>query len=199
MTITATDVKELRDKTGVGMMQCKQALTEAGGDIERAVEILREKGLATARKKASRSASQGLIASYIHMDKIGVLVEINCETDFVAKTDDFRQLAKDIAMHIAATNPSYLSPEEVPDDVIEKEKEIFRAQITGKKEAIVEKILEGKLRKYYDENCLTEQVFVKDPDGKLKVKDLVTEKIAKLGENILIRRYARFELGAAQG
>jgi elongation factor Ts len=197
--VTATMVKELREKTGVGMMQCKKALSDSGGDMERAVEILREKGLATAQKKAGRSASQGLIDSYIHMDKLGVLVEINCETDFVAKTDDFRALIKDIAMHIAAANPTYLNPEEVPSEVITKEKEIFKAQITGKKpDNIIEQILEGKLKKFYEENCLTEQVFVKDPDGKMKIKDLITEKVAKLGENIIIRRFARFALGEAQ-
>ncbi len=197
--VTATMVKELREKTGVGMMQCKQALSECGGDMERAVEILREKGLASAQKKAGRSASQGLISSYIHMDKIGVLVEVNCETDFVAKTEDFRELVKDIAMHIAAANPSYLNSEEVPDAVIQKEREIARAQITGKKpENIIEQILEGKLNKFYEENCLTEQVFVKDTEGKQKIKDLITGKVAKLGENIVIRRFARFALGEAQ-
>jgi elongation factor Ts len=197
--ITATMVKELREKTGVGMMQCKKALADSGGDMERAIEILREKGLASAQQKAGRTASQGLIDSYIHMDKLGVLVELNCETDFVAKTDDFKTLIKDIAMHIAATNPMYLSPEEVPTEVIEKEKEIFRAQITGKKpDNIIEQILEGKLKKFYEESCLTEQVFVKDPDGKMKIKDLITEKVAKLGENIVIRRFARFALGEAQ-
>jgi elongation factor Ts len=197
--ITATMVKELREKTGVGMMQCKKALADSGGDMERAVEILREKGLASAQKKAGRTASQGLIDSYIHMDKLGVLVELNCETDFVAKTDDFRALIKDIAMHIAATNPMYLNPEQVPTEVIEKEKDIFRAQITGKKpENIIEQILEGKLKKFYEENCLTEQVFVKDPDGKMKIKDLITEKVAKLGENIVIRRFGRFALGETE-
>jgi elongation factor Ts len=197
--VTATMVKELREKTGVGMMQCKKALADSGGDMERAVEILREKGLATAQKKSGRAASQGLIDSYIHMDKLGVLVELNCETDFVAKTEDFRTLIKDIAMHVAAANPTYLSPENVPTEVIAKEKDIFKAQITGKKpENIIEQILEGKLNKFYEENCLTEQVFVKDPDGKMKIKDLITEKVAKLGENIVIRRFARFALGEAQ-
>lgn len=197
--VTATMVKDLREKTGVGMMQCKQALAESGGDMDRAVEILREKGLASAQKKASRSASQGLIASYIHMDKLGVLVEVNCETDFVAKTEDFRELAKDVSMHIAAANPTYLNPEDVPDEVIQKEREIARAQITGKKpENIVEQILEGKLKKFFEDTCLTEQVFVKDPEGKQKIKDLITGKVAKLGENIVIRRFARFALGETQ-
>lgn len=197
--VIATMVKELREKTGVGMMQCKKALVESGGDMERAVEILREKGLASAQKRMGRSALQGLIASYIHMDKLGVMVEVNCETDFVAKTEDFKELAKDIAMHIAAANPTYLGPEDVPDSVIEKEKDIFKVQITGDKpEKIVEQILEGKLRKFYDENCLTEQVFVKDPDGKKKIKDIIAGKVAKLGENIVIKRFARFGLGETQ-
>jgi elongation factor Ts len=193
--ITAGMVKELRDKTGAGMMECKKALAEAGGELERAVDLLRQKGLAKAASKAGRSASQGLIASYIHMDKLGVMVEVNCETDFVARTDDFKGLAKDIAMHIAASNPQYVTPEEVPGDVLEREKGIYRAQITGKPEAVAEKILEGKLNKFYEEACLTEQAFVKDPDGKRKVKEVVTEAVAKLGENIVIRRFVRFQLG----
>jgi elongation factor Ts len=188
-------VKELREKTGVGMMQCKKALTESGGDMERAVDILRERGLAGAQKKAGRTASEGVIASYIHMDKLGVLIELNCETDFVAKTEDFRALAKDIAMHIAAANPPYLSREDVPQDVIEKEKNIYRSQVSGKPAHIVEKILEGKLEKFYEEACLLDQVFVKDPEQKQKVRDLITGKVAKLGENIVLRRFARFQLG----
>jgi elongation factor Ts len=178
-------------------MQCKKALMDSGGDMERAVEILREKGLASAQKKAGRTASEGIIASYIHMDKLGVLIELNCETDFVAKTEDFRALAKDIAMHIAASNPPYLSREDVPQDVIDKEKAIYRSQVEGKPEHIVEKILEGKLDKFFEEACLLEQVFVKDPEQKQKVKDLITEKVAKLGENIVLRRFARFQLGEA--
>lgn len=193
--ITAGMVKELRDITGTGMMDCKKALAEAQGDMEKAVDILKQKGLAKAAKKAGREASQGVIASYIHMDKLGVMMEINCETDFVAKTDDFRNFAKDIAMHVAASNPLYVTPGDVPEEIMNKEKEIYRAQITGKPENVVEKILEGKMNKYYEEVCLTEQVFVKDPDGKKKVKDVVTEMIAKLGENILIRRFVRFQLG----
>lgn len=193
--ISAATVKELRESTGVGMMECKKALTEAGGDIEKATQLLRERGLATAAKKAGRETGQGLIATYIHMDKLGVMVEINCETDFVAKTDDFKTLCKDIAMHIAASNPTYIVPEDVPEDVIEKEKEIYRAQVTGKPDNIVEKIVEGKMSKFYSENCLMEQVFVKDPDGKQKVTDLVTEAISRIGENIRIRRFARFQLG----
>lgn len=193
--ISAAMVKELREKTGVGMMQCKKALTDSGGDMERAVEILREKGLASAQKKAGRTASEGVIASYIHMDKLGVLIELNCETDFVAKTEDFRALAKDIAMHIAAANPPYLSREDVPEDVIEKEKNIYRSQVSGKPAHIVDKILEGKLEKFYEEVCLLEQVFVKDPEQKQKIRDLITGKVAKLGENIVLKRFARFQLG----
>ncbi|HEX8947793.1 MAG TPA: translation elongation factor Ts [Dissulfurispiraceae bacterium] len=195
MTITAEMVKDLREKTGAGLMDCKRALSDSGGNMEKAVDLLRQKGLATAAKKSSRSASEGLIGSYIHMDKLGVLVEVNCETDFVARTDDFRGLVKDIAMHIAAANPAYVSRENVPQDVIEREKDIYRAQVTGKAPQIVEKILEGKLEKFYGDTCLLDQVFIKDPDGKQKIKDLITEKIAKLGENILVRRFARFQLG----
>lgn len=196
--ITASMVKELREKTGSGMMECKKALSEAGGNMDKAVEILRQKGLASAQKRAGRTASEGLIASYVHMGKLGVLVEVNCETDFVARTDDFRELAKDIAMHIAAANPSYLSREDVPEEVINKEKEIYRAQITGKPEHIVEKILNGKLEKFYEEICLLEQVFVKDPEQKQKINDLITEKVAKLGENIVVKRFSRLQLGEEQ-
>ncbi|MGE5237299.1 MAG: translation elongation factor Ts [Chloroflexota bacterium] len=195
MTVTAEMVRELREKTGAGMMDCKRALSESGGDSEAAIKILREKGLATAAKKAGRVASEGVIGSYIHMDKIGVLVEVNCETDFVARTDDFRGLVKDVAMHIAASNPGYLSREDVPADVIEREKEIYRAQIANKPPQVVEKIVEGKLEKFFGENCLLEQIFIKDPDQKQKVKDLITDKVAKLGENILVRRFVRFQLG----
>jgi elongation factor Ts len=193
--VTAGMVKELREKTGAGMMDCKKALAETGGDLEKAIDSLRQKGLASARKRAGRVASEGIIASYIHMDKLGVMVELNCETDFVARTDDFRELAKDIAMHIAAANPAYISPEDVPAEELEREKEVYRAQIKGKPENIVEKILEGKLKKYYEENCLLDQAFVKDPEGKKKIKDLVTDAMAKIGENIIVRRFARFQLG----
>lgn len=197
-TISADRVKELREKTGAGMMECKKALTESKGDFEKAIDCLRQKGLATAAKKAGRSASEGLVSSYIHMDKIGVLLEVNCETDFVAKTDDFRGLVKDIALHIAAANPSYLSHEDVPQDIIEREKDIYKAQVANKPPQIVEKIVEGKLDKFFGDMCLLEQAFVKDPEQKLKVKELVTEKIAKLGENIVIRRFVRFQLGEKQ-
>ncbi|WP_333655683.1 translation elongation factor Ts [Dissulfurispira sp.] len=195
MTVTADKVKELREKTNAGMMDCKKALLESGGDMEKAIDILRQKGLATAAKKAGRPASQGLIDSYIHMNKLGVLVEINCETDFVAKTDDFKELARDIAMHIAAANPTYVSREDIPQDVIEREREIYRAQVTNKPPQVVEKIIDGKLEKFFSDTCLLEQVFIKDPEGKQKIKDLITEKVAKLGENIVLRRFARFQLG----
>jgi len=195
MNITADAVKELREQTGVGLMDCKKALTEAEGNHEKAMDILRQRGLAMANKKASRDASDGLIGSYIHMGKIGVLLEINCETDFVAKTDDFQGIVKDIAMHIAAANPSYVKREDIPLKIIEKEKEIYASQVSDKPPQVVEKIIGGKLEKFYSDVCLEDQVFVKDPDGKQKIKDLVTEKIAKLGENIVINRFVRFQLG----
>ena len=198
-TISAEMVKDLREKTGVGMMECKKALTESNGDFEKAIDLLRQKGLATASKKAGRTASEGLIESYIHMGKIGTMLEVNCETDFVARTDDFRQLAKDIAMHIAAATPVYLSREDVPQDVLEREKEIYKAQVANKPPQVVEKIIEGKLEKFYTDFCLLDQIFIKDTDQKMKIKDLITEKIAKLGENIMIKRYARFQLGEALG
>jgi elongation factor Ts len=199
MNITAAMVKDLREKTGVGMMECKSALTEADGDFEKAIDNLRKKGLATAKKKASRTASEGLIFSYIHMDKLGVLIEINCETDFVARTDDFQQLAKDIALHIAAANPQYLNVEDVPADLVEREKEIYKGQIKNKPAAIVEKILEGKMEKFYSDNVLLRQIFVKDTEQKTTINDLITTKIAKLGENIVLRRFARFQLGEKLG
>ncbi len=195
MTVTADMVKELREKTGAGLMDCKRALADSAGDMEKAIDLLRQKGLATAAKKSGRTASEGLIGSYIHMDKLGVLVEINCETDFVARTDDFRGLVKDIAMHIAAANPQYVSKEEVPSDMLEREKEIYRGQVANKPAQVVDKIVEGKLEKFFSDACLLEQVFIKDPDGKLKIRDLITGKIAKMGENIVIRRFVRFQLG----
>ena len=196
MAITANDVKVLREKTGAGMMDCKKVLTEANGDMEKAVELLREKGLAAAVKKSSRIAAEGIVDSYIHMGgKIGVLVEVNCETDFVAKTDDFKALVKDIAMQIAEANPKYLAKEDVDTTELDKEKEILRAQALneGKPEKIVDKMVEGRIQKYYKEVCLLEQPFVKDPDK--SVQDLVTEKIAKIGEKISIRRFVRYEMG----
>lgn len=198
-TISAEMVKDLREKTGVGMMECKKALTESNGDFEKAIDLLRQKGLATASKKAGRTASEGLIESYIHMGKIGTMIEVNCETDFVARTDDFKQLVKDIAMHIAAATPIYLSREDVPQDVLEREKEIYKVQVANKPSQVVEKIIEGKLEKFYTDFCLLDQIFIKDTAQKMKIKDLITEKIAKLGENIMIKRYARFQLGEALG
>ncbi len=196
MSITASVIKELREQTGVGMMECKKALTETNGDFDKALDVLRKKGLAMASKKSSREASEGLIGSYIHMGgKLGVLVEINCETDFVAKTDEYQEFVKDVAMHIAAANPSYVSREEIPAEVIEKEKEIYAGQVKGKPDNVVEKIVEGKLEKFYSDSCLMDQLYVKDPDGKMKIKDLLVGKIAKLGENMLIKRFARFQLG----
>ena len=196
MGITASDVKTLREKTGAGMMDCKKVLTEANGDMEKAIELLREKGLAAAVKKSSRIAAEGIVDSYIHLGgKIGVLLEVNCETDFVAKTDDFKALVKDIAMQIAAANPKYLRKEDVDSAELEKEREILRAQALneGKPEKIVDKMVEGRIQKYYKEVCLLEQPFVKDPDK--SVQDLVTEKIAKIGENISVRRFVRYEMG----
>jgi elongation factor Ts len=195
MNITAGNIKELREQTGAGMMDCKKALTEAAGDFDKALDILRQKGLAMAAKKALREASEGLIGSYIHMGKIGVLVEINCETDFVAKTDEYKELVKDVAMHIAATSPTCVRREDVAPEVIEKEKMIYASQVENKPPQVVEKIVTGKLEKFYTDTCLLEQVFVKDPEGKKKIKDLVTEKVAKLGENIVIKRFVRFQLG----
>lgn len=194
--ITAEAVRELRERTGCGMMDCKKALTEAGGNTDKAIELLREKGLASAAKKAGRVASEGVVASYIHSGgRIGVLVEINCETDFVAKTDEFGEFTRDIAMHIAAANPSYVCREDVPANVVEKEKEILTAQALneGKPANVVEKMVVGRIDKFFKEICLLEQPFVKNPD--VTVKDLVTEKVAKIGENINIRRFARFEKG----
>jgi elongation factor Ts len=188
-------VKDLREKTGAGMMECKKALTESNGDFEKALTVLRQKGLASASKKAGRTASEGLVGAYIHMDRIGVLVEMNCETDFVARTDDFRNLLKDIAMHIAAANPVYVSRDDVPQSVVESEREIYRSQVAGKPAQVVEKIVEGKLDKFFSETCLLDQIFIKDPEQKQKMKDLVVEKIAKLGENIVVKRFARFQVG----
>jgi elongation factor Ts len=193
--ISADVVKELREKTGAGLMDCKRALAETNGDMEKAIDALRQKGLASAAKKSGRSASQGLVYSYIHMDKIGVMVEVNCETDFVARTDDFKNLVKDIAMHIAAANPSYVSREEVSSETLEREKEIYRGQVENKPPQIVEKIIEGKLEKFFSDMCLVDQIFIKDPEGKKKIKDIVTDAVAKIGENIVIRRFTRYQLG----
>ena len=194
--ITAALVKELRERTGAGMMDCKKALSATDGDLEKAIDFLREKGLAAAAKKAGRVAAEGLLEAYIHGGgRIGVLVEVNCETDFVAKTDAFKELVKDIAMHIAATNPSYLKREEVPTAELEHEQAVLaeQARNEGKPEKIIEKMVAGRIEKYYKEVCLMEQPFVKDPDK--TISDLITESIAKIGENISIRRFTRYQLG----
>lgn len=194
--ITAEMVKQLRERTGSGMMDCKKALTEANGDMEKAIELLREKGLATAAKKAGRITAEGLVESYIHGNgRIGVLVEVNVETDFAAANAEFKQLVKDIAMQIAAAKPEYIRKEDVPADVLEKEMSILKAQARneGKPEKIIEKMVEGRIEKFYKEVCLLEQPWIKDPDK--TIKQLVTEKIAAIGENINVRRFARFERG----
>ena len=196
MAISAKEVKELREKTGAGIMDCKAALKEAEGDMEKAIEILKKKGIAKAAKKASRVASDGLIGSYIHHGgKIGVLVEVNCETDFVAKTDDFKNLVNEIAMQIAASNPLYVKREDIPEEVLNKEKEVYRAQAleSGKPEKIVDRIVEGKMEKYFKEVCLLEQPYIRDDEK--TVKDLINETIAKVGENIVVRRFVRYVLG----
>ena len=196
MEITSAMVKELRVKTGAGMMDCKEALAAVEGDFEQAIDFLRKKGLSAATKRSSKAAKDGTVSSYIHMGgKIGVMVEINCETDFVAKTADFQTMGKDIAMHIAASNPIYVRPDELPEDTLNREKEIYKSQLReeGKPEKIWDKIIEGKLKKYYEDVCLTEQKFVKNTD--ITVATLVSNMIAKTGENIIIRRFARFQLG----
>lgn len=196
MEVSANMVKDLREKTGAGMMDCKKALAETGGDFQKALDYLRQKGLATAAKRAGRVASEGRIGAYIHAGgKIGVMVEVNSETDFVAKTDDFQAFAKDIAMHIAASNPSYIRREEITVEVLEREKEIYRAQARDAKkpEKVIDKIVEGKLEKFYGETCLLEQPFVKDPD--LTIQDLLNGLIGKLGEKIEIRRFTRYQVG----
>ena len=192
--VSPTLVKQLREKTNAGMMDCKKALVEAGGDLEKAEDILRKKGIASASKKASRSVKEGVVASYIHLHgKVGVLVEVNCETDFVAKNDIFRELVKDLTLHIAAAHPIYVVRDEVPEAVVEREREIYREQVKGKPANVVEKIVDGKLDKFYGSVCLLDQAFIKDPDK--TIKDLVASKIAELGENIVIRRFARFAVG----
>ncbi len=194
--ISAAMVKQLREKSGAGMMDCKEALSECDSDMDKAVDFLRKKGLATAQKRAGRVMSEGMVESYIHMGgKIGVLVEINCETDFVAKTDDFKAFVKNIAMHIAAASPLGIVPEDVPEDVVDKEKEIYRGQALemGKPEKMLDKIAEGKLAKFFKDNCLMNQSYVKDPN--LSIADYLNEVIAKTGENITIKRFARFQLG----
>ena len=196
MTISTSIIKELREKTGVGIMDCKAALLECDGDISKAIDHLRKKGIATAKKRGGRATSQGQVQSYIHAGgKIGVLVEANCETDFTGKTDDFTSFVKDIAIQVAATNPVAIDRERVPEDVLEKEKEIYasQAKASGKPEKVIEKIVEGKLKKFFSEACLLEQPFVKNPD--ITIQALLNELIAKTGENIVVRRFVRFQLG----
>ncbi|MBA1333888.1 MAG: Translation elongation factor Ts [Firmicutes bacterium] len=194
--ITAAMVKELRERTGAGMLDCKKALEKTEGDMEKAIDQLREKGLAAAAKKAGRITAEGIVDSYIHMGgRIGVLIEVNCETDFVAKTDDFKNLTKNLAMQVAASSPQYVKREDVPEEVIEHEKQIFRQQALneGKPEKIIEKMVEGRLEKFYKEVCILEQPYIRDPEK--TVKDILAEAIAKLGENISIRRFTRYEKG----
>jgi len=194
--VTQEMVKDLREKTGAGIMDCKRALSEAGGDMDKALDILRQKGLAIAAKKAARETKEGLISSYIHAGgRIGVLVEVNCETDFVARNPEFQELVKDITMQIAWSNPPYLRREEVPPSVLEKEREIYRAQAreTGKSEHVIEKIVDGKIEKFLNDSCLLEQPFIKD--SSVTLNDLIRQKIAKTGENISIKRFVRYQLG----
>ncbi|HJV54935.1 MAG TPA: translation elongation factor Ts [Methylomirabilota bacterium] len=198
MAPSAEQVKELRERTGAGVMDCKAALEAAKGDMQGAIEHLRKKGLADAAKKAHREAKDGVVASYIHPgSKIGVLVEVNCETDFVARTDDFQQLVKDLAMQVAAANPSYVSREDVPGAVVEKEREIYRQQMADQKKPapVLDKIVEGKLEKFYAESCLMEQPFIRDASGKTRLKDMVDQATAKMGERIVVKRFARFQVG----
>ena len=198
MEISAPLVKELRDKTGVGIMDCKKALKESSGDIDKAIDFLRKKGIATAKKRGGRSASEGQIQSYIHAGgKIGVLVEINCETDFTGKTDDFTDFVKNIAMQIAATNPIAMERDGVPADILDRERDIYTTQAkeSGKPDKVIEKIVDGKMKKFFSESCLLEQAYVKNPD--ITVNDLLNEMIAKTGENIIMRRFVRYQLGDA--
>lgn len=195
--ISASLVKELRDRTSAGMMDCKHALTECAGQIEKAVDYLREKGLAKAAKKAERKAAEGMVFSYIHNNaKLGVLLELNCETDFVARTSEFQTLGKEISMHIAAANPSYIAAEDVPAEELDREREVIKGQAReeGKPEAMLDRIVEGRINKYFEENCLMEQKYIRDPDK--KIKDLIVNEIAKIGENIVIGRFSRFSIGA---
>jgi len=198
MASSAEQVKERRERTGAGVMDCKAALEASKGDMQGAIEHLRKKGLADAAKKAHREAKDGVVASYIHPgSKIGVLVEVNCETDFVARTDDFQQLVKDLAMQVAAANPSYVSREDVPGAVVEKEREIYRQQMADQKKPaqVVDKIVEGKLEKFYAESCLMEQPFIRDPSGKTRLRDMVDQATSKMGERIVVKRFARFQVG----
>jgi elongation factor Ts len=193
--VTAAMVKELREITQAGMLDCKNALNETNGDIDAAIDYLRKKGLSKAAKKSDRIAAEGIVSSYIHGGRIGVLIEVNSETDFVAKNQEFQNFVKDLAMQVAAQNPQYVRPEEVPAEVIEKEKEILKAQALneGKPEKIIDKMVEGRIKKFYDENCLIKQSFIKNPDK--TIEDILNEKIAKIGENLVIRRFVRYEVG----
>jgi len=198
MGVSTEAIKELRERTGAGIMDCKAALVESGGDVEKAVEFMRKKGLAKATKKAGRITAEGIITAYIHAgSKLGVLLELNCETDFVARTQDFQDLAKELSMHIAAMNPLYVSREDVPQEVLDKEKEILQAEAisSGKPEKVIEKIVAGRLEKFFSETCLLEQAYARNSD--LTVKELITEAIAKLGENIAVRRFERYQLNEA--
>ena len=200
MEISAGAIKELRQRTGVGLMDCKRALSECAGNIEEAIDFLRKKGLAKAAKRAGRETAEGIITSYIHPgSKIGVLVDIDCETDFVARTEDFQRLAKEVAMHIAAMNPLAVSREDVSPAIIEKERDIFRAEAeaSGKPEKVLEKIVEGKIEKFFTEQCLMEQPYIKNPD--ITVKDFISDIVAKLGENVIVRRFTRYQLGETCG
>ena len=196
MTITAEQVKGLREKTGAGIMECKAALTEAGGNVEEATTLLRKRGLAQAAKKAGRSTGQGLVGSYIHTGgQVGVLVEVNCESDFVARTDDFRTLAKELAMHIAAASPQFVRREDVPEDVLDRERSIYRAQMEGtnKPAAVVDRIVEGKLNSFFEQVVLVDQPSIRDP--KVKISQMISDAVARLGENIAVARFARFKVG----
>ena len=195
MSVSAAQVKELREKTGAGMLDCRNALVEVNGDVDKAIDLLREKGLSQAAKKSSRIAAEGLVDSYIHGGRIGVLIEVNTETDFVAKNDEFKEFVRDLAMQVAAANPKYISIEDVPQEEVSKEKEILVHQVVneGKPEHVAEKIVEGRLGKFYEQICLLEQPFIKDTN--IKIKDLLNDKISKIGENIVIRRFERYEVG----
>ena len=200
MAASAQMVKELRDRTGAGVMDCKEALNASNDDLDTAVEYLRKKGIASAAKKAGREAKEGVVGSYIHAGaKLGVLVEINCESDFVARTEAFQELVKDIAMQVAAANPSYVAREDIPGEVLEKEREIYREQMADQKKPaqVIDKIVEGKLEKFFAEACLLEQPFIKDATGKTKVKELVAATTAKTGERVVVKRFARFQVGEA--
>ena len=200
MAADAQTVKDLRDRTGAGVMDCKAALTATQGDLQAAVEYLRKKGLADAQKRAGRDAKEGVVGSYIHGGaKLGVLIEVNCETDFVAKTEAFQELVRDLAMHVAAANPSYVSRDQVPAEVVEKEREIYREQMADQKKPpqVIDKIIEGKLEKFYTEQCLLDQVFVKDGTGKTKIKDVVDAVNSKTQERVVVKRFARFQIGGA--